>query len=188
MRNLKDLAQLIVKTKVMTADAVDGNIVGVDSVSGDDYFQTMPCIGTVYVDTNGLHKVVVDVIAYPAHTSDSGKFYKAENRMVVLTFNPDTLEIGPKRDNVGYDAMAKHLAKGRVLSIDIASYVNDRVKAIEDKKRKEAEAKARAERLARAKAEEARREAEYQAYLAQQAYLKKVAVGNSRRTAINNLF
>jgi hypothetical protein len=178
---LVDFATALKATKVIPANAVDGNIVGVDSVSGASYFQDFPSVGTVYVTQSGQHKVIIDAIAYPAHVGDGGTQFQAEIRFVTVDFDPDTLVLGPNRNNIGYDAMLKHTQKGRVLSIDVWTYTEKRMKAI-DKARKDAEAAAarvRAAQLAKAKADQ-------EAALLKREQEVRMIKANTVRTAINN--
>lgn len=157
MKNLRDLASALKVTKMLAANAVDGKIVGVDSVSGSNYFQDNLSVGSIYVDTNGVHKVIVDAIAYPKHKGVSGKAYNSAVRFVAISFDKDTLELGPLRCNIGYDQLEKHAKAGRVLSIDIWSYVLVIEKNIADA----AAAKLKAETAKKlAEAEKARKLAE----------------------------
>jgi len=172
---LVDFATALKATKVIPANAVDGNIVGVDSVSGASYFQDFPSVGTVYVTQSGQHKVIIDAIAYPAHVGDGGTQFPAEIRFVTVDFNPDTLVLGPNRNNIGYDALDKHMKKGRVLSIDVWTYTQDAMKKIEKARR---DAELQALRIA-----EAARQAALKKQQEEQARLVKA---NKVRTAINN--
>ena len=134
--NVNGVVSAIANLKALTAASQDGAIVGVDSVSGDDYFQTMPCVGTIYIGKDGQHRIVVDALAYPAHVGDSGKRYAKENRFISVAFNPDTLNIIPgSRRNSGYDTMATV----KILSIDPFTWVDTQNKKIADAKAADAQ-------------------------------------------------
>lgn len=125
--NLVDVVKAVATLKVLVAQSQDGAVVGIDSVSGDDYFQTMPSVGTIYIGKDGLHRMVVDALAYPAHRGDSGKVYADENRFLSIAFDPNTLDILPgSRRNSGF----KSMASCKVLSIDPFTWVDKRMAEI----------------------------------------------------------
>lgn len=133
-----DVVKAMATLKQIVASSQDGAVVGVDSVSGDDYFQTMPSVGTIYIGANGKHRIIVDALAYPAHKSTSGTSFAKENRFISVAFDKDTLlVIAGSRVNTGYDAIAGY----KVLSIDPFTFI---AKA-------QADAKAKADLLLKAK-------------------------------------
>ena len=133
-----DIVNAIANLKTFTAASQDGAVVGVDSVSGDDYFQNMPCIGTIYIGKDKLHRIVVDVLAYPAHVGDSGKKYADENRMISVAFDPKTMLVLPgTRRNNGFSAMATCA----VLSIDPFTWVEKQLALLDAEAQKAAAAK-----------------------------------------------
>lgn len=130
---LVDVVSAIGVLKTLVGGSQDGAVVGIDSVSGDDYFQTMPCVGTIYIGKDNLHRIIVDALAYPAHVGDSGKKYADENRFITVAFNPETLMILPNtRRNSGF----KTISTCKVLSIDPFTWVAEQQKKIADAKAK----------------------------------------------------
>jgi len=108
--NLRDLALAIKMLKETVADATDGLVIGVDTLSGGPYTGDLPAIGTVLV-SNGNHKVVVDAIAYDREPDDK---YDPENRLVLVEFDPETLEITGKRTNAGFNSINKSEVLGMI--------------------------------------------------------------------------
>ena len=108
--NLRDMATAMGIMKKAVADVTDGNIVGIDSVSGGAYMADLKSVGEVVV-INKKHKLVVDAVAYPAHCAVEGdtssKFYPSAIRCIIIEFDPATLAFTGKRTNVGYDAIQK---------------------------------------------------------------------------------
>lgn len=132
-----DIVNAIANLKTFTAASQDGAVVGVDSVSGDDYFQNMPCVGTIYIGKDKLHRIVVDVLAYPAHVTN-GKRYADENRMISVAFDPKTMLVLPgTRRNNGFTAMATCT----VLSIDPFTWVEKQLAFLDAEAQKVAAAK-----------------------------------------------
>lgn len=142
--NLRDLAVAVKVLKEIVANSTDGLIIGVDTLSGGPYTGDLPAIGTILV-INGNHKVVVDAIAYGDH-ENGDNFYPGTNRLVLVEFDPDSLEITGKRTNAAFKAIDKADNLGMIFD-----YVVTR----------EAEIEAASE-AAKAAAEKARREAEAQ--------------------------
>lgn len=158
--NLQELASFIAKSKGITASSQDGNVVGIDSVSGDDYFATMPSVGTIYRGADKQARIIVDAIAYPAHVTN-GTSYKAENRFISVAFDETTLDIiADSRRNIGFDSLMKRT----IISLTPFTYVEDRM-AVAKKAKDLADAKAK--RDAEAKAQKAKAD-----LLAKQAQVK----------------
>ncbi len=127
-----ELAKAIMTTKLISASAIDGKVVGCDVVSDDEgYFQESPSVGTVYETKLGETRIIVDALAYPEHVADSGTVYEDAICFIAVSFDPNTLMTTGNRANVRFDRMEEHIAEGRVLSIDCASYVVDRMEELE---------------------------------------------------------
>lgn len=103
--NLRDLAVAVKALKVATGDATDGLIIGVDTLSGGPYTGDLPAIGSVLA-INGKHKVVVDAIAYGAHKNGDNS-YAGTNRLVLVDFDPETLEMIGNRTNATFKSIDK---------------------------------------------------------------------------------
>ena len=110
--NLRNLAVAIKVLKETVANATDGLVIGVDTLSGGPYTGDLPAIGTILV-INGRHKVVVDAIAYGDHYNGDN-FYAGENRLVLVEFDPATLEITGKRTNASFKSVDKATNVGMI--------------------------------------------------------------------------
>lgn len=151
--NLVDLTKAMAQMKGLTGSSQDGCVVGIDSVSGDDYFAKMPSIGAIYIGASGDHRIIVDALAYPSHVSN-GTRYSAETRMISVAFDKNTLDIIPgSRRNIGYASLAKRT----IVALDPFQWVLDRKDAADKaakaaaEAKKKADAKAKADRAAKAK-------------------------------------
>ena len=143
--NVKEIATILAQLKGLTASSQDGNVVGIDSVSGDNYFHTMPSLGTIYVGADGQHRIIVDAIAYDRHVGESGKQYLAANRFISVAFDNTTLNIIPgTRRNIDFDALKKR----KIVAISPFEYLESLDAKVLAKK------KADAERAAKLKAEQ----------------------------------
>ena len=152
--NLQELVKFIAQAKGITASSQDGNVVGIDSVSGDNYFATMPSVGTIYKGADGQTRIIVDAIAYPAHVGEKGNSYKSELRFISVAFNVNTLDIiKDSRRNIGYDAITKR----DIISLTPFTYVEDRMaKAVQAKADAERQARIQAKADADARAKKAK--------------------------------
>ena len=90
--NLRNLAVAVKALKEATGNATDGLIIGVDTLSGGPYTGDLVAVGSILQMKGGKTKVVVDAIAYGDHNND-GNFYDGANRLVLVDFDPKTLEI-----------------------------------------------------------------------------------------------
>ena len=148
--NVKEIATILAQLKGLTASSQDGNVVGIDSVSGDNYFHTMPSLGTIYVGADGKHRIIVDAIAYDRHLStDKKTTYAAANRFISVAFDQITLNIIPgTRRNIDFAALKQRT----IIAISPFEYLESLdAKALAAKKAKEAADKAKKEAAAAAK-------------------------------------
>ena len=115
-----NLESVLAGVSALKSITPDRKIVGSDSVSGDDYFRNFISVGTVYKNPSGKFKVITDAIFYPAHTLDNGTKYNDEIRFISYEFDPDTLELTGKRNNVGYDFLKN---KCEIVATNLCDYI-----------------------------------------------------------------
>lgn len=115
--DLEYIARGITMLKGATPDC---NIVGIDNVTDGAYFANFISIGTIYKNPSGKFKVIVDAIFYPEHKAESGKCYNDEIRFISYEFDPNTLELTGKRNNVGYDFLKN---KCEIVATNLCDYI-----------------------------------------------------------------
>lgn len=120
MKEVNNLEALLVAIGALKAMAPDGKMVGESKVSNNAYFENFISIGTVYKTPSGKFKVIVDAIFYPAHKAESGKQYDDEIRFISYEFDPDTLDLTGKRNNVGYNFLKE---KCEIVTTNLYDYV-----------------------------------------------------------------
>jgi len=144
--NLRDLAVAIKALKTVSADALDGIIIGVDTLSGGPYTGDLVAVGSVLRMKGGAFKVVIDAIAYGAH--DNGdNHYVGTNRLVLAQFDPDTLEITGPRTNATFASINKAENLGIIFDYVTAreaeiAAASEAAKAAAEKARRAAQARA----------------------------------------------
>jgi|LGVF01.2.fsa_nt_gb hypothetical protein len=144
--NLRELAVAVKALKVATGNATDGLIIGVDTLSGGPYTGDLPAVGSILKMAGGKTKVVVDAIAYGDHNND-GNFYPGTNRLVLVEFDPETLEITGDRTNAAFKSINKAQNLGMIFDYVVAREeeifaASEAAQAAADKARRNAEAAA----------------------------------------------
>lgn len=115
--SLEHVAKGITLLKGITPDY---KMVGIDNVTDGAYFANFISIGTIYKNPSGNFKVIVDAIFYPEHKAESGKCYNDEVRFISYEFDPDTLKLTGKRNNVGYDFLKN---KCEIVATNLCDYI-----------------------------------------------------------------
>ena len=176
--NLRDMATAMGIMKKAQAAVTDGVVIGITSKSGGPYTADLASIGSIY-KINGKHKLAVDAIVYGDHYSESGAtFYKGENRIVLIEFDPKTLKFTGNRTNAGFKSLDKANHLGTIWAFvdafdkEEAARVAAEQRAARLAARKEAERQAAAKRARLAAQREAERKAHAE-YLATQKRLQK---------------